>query len=117
MSTKVRNFLLAVVAGYLFAQIWGVGYECLQRQDWWPRRLAVRSPLVVPVPGSPHLSVRLFTLHGLVRLGPTLVVSVGVYALLARRRNGGDNYTRCRTCQHILRGLTQPRCPECGEAI
>jgi len=28
-----------------------------------------------------------------------------------------DQYTRCRKCRHILRGLTEPRCPECGEAI
>src|SRR5438128_1143533 len=25
--------------------------------------------------------------------------------------------TRCRKCGYILRGLTQPRCPECGERI
>lgn len=25
--------------------------------------------------------------------------------------------TRCRKCAHILRGLTEPRCPECGERI
>ena len=28
-----------------------------------------------------------------------------------------DNELRCRKCQYILRGLTKPRCPECGEAI
>ncbi|MCC6908296.1 MAG: hypothetical protein IT430_10180 [Phycisphaerales bacterium] len=25
--------------------------------------------------------------------------------------------TRCRKCNHVLRGLKEPRCPECGEAI
>ena len=25
--------------------------------------------------------------------------------------------TRCRKCNYILRGLTEPRCPECGERI
>ena len=25
--------------------------------------------------------------------------------------------TRCRKCQYILRGITEPRCPECGERI
>lgn len=34
---------------------------------------------------------------------------------LAERR--GDGETRCRTCHHILRGLSEPRCPECGEPI
>jgi hypothetical protein len=24
---------------------------------------------------------------------------------------------RCRRCGYILRGLTEPRCPECGERI
>jgi hypothetical protein len=34
---------------------------------------------------------------------------------LSERR--GDNETRCRKCRHILRGLSEPRCPECGERI
>ena len=25
--------------------------------------------------------------------------------------------TRCRKCGYILRGITEPRCPECGERI
>jgi hypothetical protein len=29
----------------------------------------------------------------------------------------GSGETRCRKCRHILKGLTQPRCPECGESI
>lgn len=29
----------------------------------------------------------------------------------------GDHETRCRKCRHILRGLSEPRCPECGQAI
>lgn len=28
-----------------------------------------------------------------------------------------DNELHCRRCNHILRGLSEPRCPECGEAI
>lgn len=28
-----------------------------------------------------------------------------------------DNETRCRQCGYILRGITEPRCPECGERI
>lgn len=27
------------------------------------------------------------------------------------------NETRCRKCGYILRGLSEPRCPECGERI
>ena len=34
--------------------------------------------------------------------------------VLEKRR---DSETRCRQCGHILRGLSEPRCPECGEKI
>lgn len=33
------------------------------------------------------------------------------------RTGGRDRLTRCGACGHILRGLTEPRCPECGERI
>lgn len=29
----------------------------------------------------------------------------------------GGAETRCRKCRYILRGITEPRCPECGERI
>gem|GEM_PF-1935059 len=29
----------------------------------------------------------------------------------------GDGETRCRKCRYILRGLSQPTCPECGTPI
>ena len=32
-------------------------------------------------------------------------------------RMRGDNETRCRKCRYILRGITEPRCPECGTPI
>jgi len=28
-----------------------------------------------------------------------------------------DSETRCRKCDYILKGITEPRCPECGERI
>jgi hypothetical protein len=28
-----------------------------------------------------------------------------------------DSETRCRKCGYILRGISEPRCPECGERI
>jgi hypothetical protein len=28
-----------------------------------------------------------------------------------------DGETRCRKCGYILRGISEPRCPECGERI
>lgn len=29
----------------------------------------------------------------------------------------GEGETRCRKCRYILKGLSAPRCPECGEPI
>lgn len=56
----------------------------------------------------------------LVWLFPALLPTLFVYGLLTRRyyrTKGHDDELRCRKCQYILRGLTEPRCPECGEAI
>lgn len=50
---------------------------------------------------------------------PTLIAAFGVHSFLSRRLGGqrADEETHCRACDHILRGLSEPRCPECGEAI
>ena len=60
-------------------------------------------------------------LSGLGVLGFLLCTAVGVwvYAVVNRRfgPSGFDNETRCRKCGYILRGVTEPRCSECGERI
>ena len=38
-----------------------------------------------------------------------------VYRFL--RKRAADRETRCRRCGYILRGISEPRCPECGERI
>lgn len=51
---------------------------------------------------------------------PLTLFTLGVYGLLtalfgpAHKR---ETETRCRKCRYILRGLREPRCPECGERI
>ena len=48
------------------------------------------------------------------------VVAVGVFTFVdryARAQRDGEMETRCRKCRHILRGITEPQCPECGERI
>ena len=44
----------------------------------------------------------------------TLVALVG-WLVLAVGVVRGDDETRCRKCKYILRGISEPRCPECGE--
>jgi hypothetical protein len=48
-----------------------------------------------------------------------LVVAFAVYTIVARRRDNSRSHgeTLCRKCGYILRGLTAPRCPECGGHI
>lgn len=49
-------------------------------------------------------------------IGFTFVACVG-WVMIWLEATGRVDMTRCRKCNHILRGLTEPRCPECGEAI
>ena len=44
----------------------------------------------------------------------SLITSLAMVALIVlwRRR-----HLHCRKCVHILRGISEPRCPECGEKI
>ena len=51
---------------------------------------------------------------------PPVLFATGAFTLLDTYRRAarhGDDETRCRRCSYILRGLTEPRCPECGERI
>jgi RNA polymerase subunit RPABC4/transcription elongation factor Spt4 len=45
---------------------------------------------------------------------PASLVSVLAFSARTRRKQSIDSETRCRKCNYILRGLTEPRCPECG---
>ncbi len=44
-------------------------------------------------------------------------VSLAIYHKLTYERFLHVGETRCRSCAYILRGLSEPRCPECGERI
>lgn len=45
------------------------------------------------------------------------LVSYGLLGLVIRGRRSHVTETRCRACGYILRGISEPRCPECGERI
>jgi hypothetical protein len=51
---------------------------------------------------------------------PALIPAFIVYGVLIRFWGPvcrQDDETRCRKCAYILRGISEPRCPECGERI
>jgi len=47
------------------------------------------------------------------------IIALGVFAILTRifGADPADRELHCRRCGYILHGLSEPRCPECGEAI
>ena len=49
-------------------------------------------------------------------LGLVMWTSILAVGCLYKVRAGHNN-TRCRKCGYILRGLTEPVCPECGQVI
>jgi len=48
-----------------------------------------------------------------------LAIAVAIYGVLTHKygHRVADDETRCRACDYILRGIPEPRCPECGEVI
>ena len=48
---------------------------------------------------------------------PPLFVGLLTLHLLSRRHRVSDSYLHCPKCGYILKGLSEPRCPECGERI
>ena len=49
---------------------------------------------------------------------PLCALPIGLYAFVTHLAGAKeDTETRCRKCSYILRGITEPRCPECGERI
>jgi hypothetical protein len=53
-------------------------------------------------------------------LAPAFLSGALMYFLMLRlmkRRSAIDGHTHCGNCGYILKGLQEPRCPECGTAI
>ncbi len=51
-----------------------------------------------------------------VEASPALVGGTVLIRLLSGRREA-DGYLHCLKCGYILKGISEPRCPECGERI
>ncbi len=50
---------------------------------------------------------------------PVVLLGFATYGVLTALwgRRPFDGETRCRKCGYILRGISEPRCSECGEPI
>lgn len=52
-----------------------------------------------------------------VLLPPGLIAVWYMIRLLGGFQPDPEGHTRCGRCSHILRGLSEPRCPECGNRL
>ena len=96
-----RVTIAAVVSSVLF-RVGLYAAVCLYRRG-----------LVMPIPWAawPRLVVACL---------PLALLAILIYAVLTHRFGpdvASDGETRCRKCGYILRGITEPRCPEYGERI
>ncbi len=73
---------------------------------------AVGSKVLFPVGAG--LSSALFLMFTGFFAGP-IIATVLAHVLTPKERL--DGHTRCGKCGYILKGLTEPRCSECGERI
>lgn len=87
------NVRITIVLGALAVAAWGFAFT-QEVFNWYPQ-----PPTVFWLP---------------VVLTGAAIVGWVLTTITAGRR---DSETRCRACGHILRGLSEPRCPECGEPI
>ena len=92
--TNKLDLTLTLLFGAVALVLWG--HLALDRfVHGWPRQPAVDVTMAV-------------TFSGMAVVGWVLIT-------VFRWRGGGE--TRCRNCRYILRGISEPRCPECGEKI
>jgi hypothetical protein len=94
----MRRVLAAIAIGFVASLALGyLGIECLG---------AVVDPDQVPDYLEIPISIAVIAIPGIVAA-----------AAVANSGRKYDSETRCRKCGYILRGLREPRCPECGEPV
>ncbi len=100
---KIERAWLRIIVSVIVAAIAGLAlhwaYTLLFIRGWTssiPRWLFFVSFAVAFVPGP-------------------IIATVLAHVLTPREKK--DGHTRCGKCGYILKGLTEPRCSECGERI
>jgi len=82
----------------------------------WQSSMAVVVNFLTTVFGQGLLGWRLAYALGV--FAPPALVAMIAYAFLTRRYGPAvANQPACRVCGYCLRGVSQPRCPECGERV
>ena len=96
VTIAVASGTIAIVIGYNIEAYFAGWVSGWTPTTWWSEM----SPLII---------------YG----GPLFVIgcllAVFVYANIFRPEQDGE--CRCRRCGYILKGISKPECPECGEVI
>ena len=105
--------LVSIVAGLLVGHLWfNRSLECGQ----W---LSLHLPHANDYERFWLWRVIYASIGTILVFAPACTTVMAVYAISCRStsRATDKQHTRCRRCDYILRGITEPRCPECGERI
>ena len=117
------SFVSAWVASFLWALLTQRGTLVDQYEaplEWLLCGYLRLAKVLTGDPGSadygilPTTTLQLY-LYGAWFLVPFFVAALLAYAYLRRRKR--SEYLRCPKCAYILKGLSEPRCSECGERI
>lgn len=110
-----KAFLVSVAVGllvYLLADnAWTLLPKAIPSAS---QNIGLRSPFEDTVARMPFQKVWYVQLRLII---PTLAIAGALLTYRFMRNKQGVNETHCRHCDHILCGLSEPRCPECGNAI
>ena len=103
-----RRFILAVAVGCAIATV---------EFHWFadPVLGAMYALLALAAPVTPDMLNSL--IYDAARVTGILLPGLIVAVAIAIRRRPRFDEPRCRNCGYILRGLAEPRCPECGERV
>ena len=104
--------VIAIGIGSVFGAAWFKWIMVIRESIWFAVSFQAVALTITDLAGSFMAGLIVYRL-------PMATVSVLAYGLLSRWFGPGqrDYETHCRKCDYILRGITEPRCPECGEAI
>jgi hypothetical protein len=122
MATKARlhwfwRGTIAAIAGVMVSGVWC--WLWLQQNSRFPVVGRMTYTVFDRLEPSIGADVARIAIQGVACGTPTVLTAFGVYWLLTRWLGGShaDGELHCRKCGYILRGISEPRCPECGEPI
>jgi len=113
MSIPARKIRGALLSGFCFFVVSALifrPYAAFQ-EIWWE---AIKNLGKLHLPTIVLLSIHMLG-KGIGLLIPFVAALLVYYWLACRHRS--DGHTRCGKCAYILKGLKEPRCPECGTRI